>query len=208
MCRAAADGNKAAVELLIDTFGSVNFERYCGDIQGWGEGEISPLNAAIIGSRSAADDAALSHYEIVTLLIKAKANVLSGTWYDGSRYDTVCDGFVSPHYIGDVYVASCFSRSGPIMAALLNATRCDTEELSEYLFRAVGNENIEHVKLLLAHKADPNLHSRKLEEGYRFTCSCKCLYRSCLMSAIASPTTPFEIISSLINAKADVHRIR
>jgi hypothetical protein len=143
LCRAAADGNAAVVQMLIDSFGSVITKRRtgtCGSV--WKDAQMSPLRATISGS-SAAGTAAPSHNQVVTLLIQAKANVDSGDLEEAAR---VCP-------------------SSAIIAALITAS-VGHLDLTKSLNTAVAYSNAEAVKALLEHNADPNAQRYLLRACY------------------------------------------
>ncbi len=130
-----------------------------------------------------------SHSEVIMLLIRANANVEPG----------------------DVAEAARACPSAPIMTALLAASGdlgpdCG-KLLKPYLDIAVASSNVEVVKVLLAHKADPNAISSDSNHVKIFepTCLMMASNQSHRDDSLFS-LLDAEIIRSLIGANADVER--
>jgi hypothetical protein len=191
LCRAAADGNTAVVQLLIDSFGSVNSKRRTGTpFTVWVDrvpftdfnGPMSPLRAAILGS-GAAGNGALSHAEVITRLIQAKANVDSGA---KSKHDSISTGLPRYAKISDLEEAARVCPSSAIITALITAS-VGHLDLTKSLNAAVDFSNAEAVKPLLEHNADPN--AREGESDYDKAISKTCLMKACLHKKNATSKT-------------------
>ncbi len=187
------------MKLLIDSFGSVNREGRVRKREGyWETPQASPLRYAIEGC--CRNDSS-SYSEVITFLIEAKANVDS-TLDVEARYSS---GVVK---LNDIEAAARNCPS-PALTALLDASGDfgpGCFKLKLYLDIAVASSNVEVVKVLLAHKADPNarsLVSKKL--------TVSCFQPTCLMINCSNKdkngTADVEIIRSLIGANADVERL-
>jgi hypothetical protein len=138
--------------------------------------EMTPLRAAICGSAQVGAVAS-SHAAIVALLIESKANL-------ANLHSCLEEAVKSP--------------SGPIMAALLRAqgSKMDRGDyLTDLLLKAVGHGHIDPIKVLLAHKADPNRDQQ---------------YKNCLEVALNFYPEHLsrDIVAALIEAKADVQKCR
>ncbi len=135
--------------------------------------EMTPLRAALWGTRSSqAGAVASSQDDVVTLLIESKAKFTHSHLEDAVK-----------------------SPSSAITAALLGAQHSVGVSLADLLNTARGHGHINPIKVLLAHKADPN------RDGP---------HDNCLQVALNfySQHLSRDIAAALIEAKADVQHCR